>query len=88
MPKGADVADPVLLNGREIWINRCQRCHAPTGKGGSGPRLAGKVTITYPAVADQIAVVRNGKGSGMPAWKSVLSAAEIDAVVQYTRRAL
>ena len=87
-PKGADANDATLLAGRAVWVNRCQRCHGPTGSGGAGPRLAGKVAAAYPDIADEIAVVRNGKGSGMPAWKNVLSDAEIDAVVQYTRRVL
>ncbi|CAB4747475.1 unannotated protein [freshwater metagenome] len=88
MPVGADANDPVLMSGRAIWINRCARCHAPNGSGGAGPRLAGKVTNAYPDASAEIAVVRNGKGSGMPAWKSVLSEADIAAVVDYTRRVL
>ena len=88
VPAGLDATDARLLSGRAIWVNRCQRCHGPTGNGGAGPRLAGKVTANYPDPAVQVAVVRNGKGSGMPAWKNVLSDADIEAVVQYTRRVL
>ena len=88
MPKGLDTNDTTLLSGRAIWINRCERCHGPTGNGGAGPRLAGKVSTAYPDATAEIAVVSNGKGSGMPAWKSVLSSDEIAAVVEYTRRVL
>ena len=88
MPSGADANDPTLLSGRAIWVQRCARCHGPAGKGGAGPRLAGRVTAAYPDVAAEIAVVRDGRGSGMPAWKNLLSEADIAAVVEYTRRAL
>lgn len=88
MPSGADAADATLLTGRNVWVARCQRCHGPTGGGGAGPKLAGKMTSAYPDQAAQANVIRNGKGGGMPAWKAVLSDAEIEAVVQYTRRVL
>ncbi len=88
MPTGVDAGDTTLLSGRAIWINRCERCHGPTGNGGAGPRLKGRMITAYPDAAAEIAVVRNGKGSGMPAWKSVLSDADIAAVVEYTRRVL
>jgi cytochrome c oxidase subunit 2 len=88
MPTGADAGDATLLAGRAIWINRCARCHGPAGKGGAGPRLAGRVVSAYPDAAAEVAVVTNGKGSGMPAWKSVLSDSDIAAVVEYTRRVL
>lgn len=87
-PSGDAAGDPVLLEGRAIWVDKCQRCHGPTGDGGAGPRLAGRISRAYPEPAAQAEVVRNGKGSGMPAWKAVLTDAQIDAVVQYTRRVL
>lgn len=87
-PTGDAANDPVLLEGRAIWIDKCQRCHGPTGDGGAGPRLAGRVARAYPDPAAEAEVVRNGKGAGMPAWKAVLTDAQIDAVVAYTRRVL
>lgn len=87
-PSGADAVDPVLATGRTVWVARCQRCHGPAGQGGAGPKLAGRMPKAYPDPAAQAAVVGNGKGAGMPAWRALLSAEEIDAVVQYTRRVL
>lgn len=88
MPTGADAGDATLLAGRAVWMARCERCHGPEGKGGAGPRLAGRMATAYPDPAAELAVIANGKGSGMPAWKSLLSADELDAVLQYTRRVL
>ena len=87
-PSGADAADPVLATGRQVWVAHCQRCHGPTGQGGAGPKIAGRMPQAYPDPAAQVAVVRNGKGAGMPAWRALLTAEEIDAVVQYSRRVL
>ena len=87
-PSGDAAGDAVLLEGRAVWIDKCQRCHGADGKGGAGPRLAGRMVTAYPDPAVQADVVRNGKGAGMPAWKAALTDAQIEAVVQYTRRVL
>jgi mono/diheme cytochrome c family protein len=87
MPAGASSSDAQLLEGRGIYIARCQRCHGPKGDGGAGSALAGRMVTKYPDPAVQAAIVANGKG-GMPAWRNVLSPEEIDAVVRYTREVL
>jgi mono/diheme cytochrome c family protein len=51
--------------------------------GGFGPTLAGVVVQRYPNIADQVAVVTNGRGS-MPSFASSLTPAQITAVVEYT----
>ena len=73
--------------GAEIYAARCAGCHGSDGGGGAGPRLAGKVADDFPDVEDQIAFVTKGKG-GMPAFGGSLSAADIRAVVEYTRSGL
>jgi mono/diheme cytochrome c family protein len=85
MPAAADDAE--LIEGRAIYIARCQRCHAPKGGGGSGSALAGKMVTKYPDPAAQAEIIAKGKG-GMPAWRNVLTPDEIDAVVRYTREVL
>lgn len=89
VPAGPDgEPDPVLVEGRQIYRNRCAGCHGGAGEGGRGPRLGeGAVVEAYPDIADQVAVVTDGRG-GMPAWGGVLDAAEIDAVVRFTREVL
>lgn len=70
--------------GAEVYSAYCATCHGVDGQGGVGPTLAGQMEAAYPDVADQIAVVTNGKGT-MPAWGSRLSAGQIRRVVEYTR---
>ena len=83
-PKGNDAE---LVGGRAVYVANCQRCHAPRGQGLTGPRLAGVVTGSFPNLQNEINVVTNGAGA-MPGWGAKLSAAEIRAVVRYTREVL
>lgn len=49
-------------NGAEIF-QKCAVCHgAKGGGGGTGPKLAGEVTLTFPTEADHIAFVKAGSG--------------------------
>lgn len=82
---GGSTAAPT--SGAAIYRANCATCHGAAGQGFVGPALAGVVTTKYPDVADQIAVVTNGRGA-MPAWGARLSAAQIRAVVDYTRTKL
>jgi mono/diheme cytochrome c family protein len=75
------------VDGAELFGNSCAGCHGGDGSGGIGPRLAGTVVAKFPDPADQIAVVKNGRG-GMPAFGSRLSDEEIAAIVDYTRTVL
>jgi mono/diheme cytochrome c family protein len=76
----ADAGSP----GAAIFASNCATCHGADGEGSIGPRLAGKVAQKYPDIADQIAVVTNGR-SGMPSFQGDLSDAQIQQVVEYTR---
>jgi mono/diheme cytochrome c family protein len=80
-------SDPVLAQGQKVYKAHCQTCHGTKGQGGTGMKLAGKVANVYPNIADQIAVIANGKSS-MPAWKNSLSADDIEAVARYERECL
>ena len=80
-------SDPELRLGREVWTANCAGCHGGDGRGGIGPRLAGRVAEKYPDPAEQEAVVRKGRGS-MPAWEGALTDEQIAAVVRYTREVL
>ncbi|HSL59791.1 MAG TPA: cytochrome c [Acidimicrobiales bacterium] len=89
VPTGADgTADPELVLGREIYAAQCASCHGAGGGGGAGPALSdGRVERAYPDLADQIALVANGRGA-MPAFGERLDAEELEAVVRYTREVL
>lgn len=79
---------PELSLGREVYSRRCANCHGSAGGGGTGPKLSdGAVLEAYPDAADQRALIANGR-NGMPSFSGSLSAAELDAVVRYTREVL
>lgn len=85
---GEQANDPELVSGRQIWQERCARCHGGDGGGGAAPKLAdGNVVRRYPEAEQQEAVVREGRGS-MPSFGGTLSDDEIHAVVRFTREVL
>lgn len=80
--------DPVLVQGREVYITSCANCHGTAGAGGRGSKLDdGRVTELYPYPADQVSVVTAGVRA-MPAFEAKLAPDEIEAVVRYTREIL
>ncbi len=80
--------DPSLLIGQGVYSARCQSCHGAQGGGGRGPNVtSANVIAAYPNIADQIAIIANGKGE-MPRFDGDLSAAEIEAVARYSREVL
>ncbi len=82
------VDDPVLIEGRDVYIRHCSACHGATGGGGRGSKLnEGRVEQRIPDPADQIELVTNGRSS-MPSFSGRLTEAEIEAVVRYTREVL
>jgi mono/diheme cytochrome c family protein len=89
VPAGPDGApDAELVLGREVYAARCASCHGESGGGGAGPSVRGeRIVERYPDIADQIAVVADGR-NGMPAFEDVLSPEQIEAVVRYTREVL
>lgn len=87
-PTAGGVAD-----GAKVYADRCALCHGATGKG-DGPASAGldpkprdHTNGTYMNARtdeDLLGVIRDGKGA-MPAWKDVLTDAEIQAVLKQVR---
>jgi cytochrome c oxidase subunit II len=85
--EGATPSDPVLAQGQQVYRANCASCHGVKGDGGLAPRLAGVVAARYPDIADQEAVIVEGRGT-MPAFGQRLSPEEITAVARYTREFL
>ena len=80
--------DQVLVEGRSVYESKCVQCHGSEGQGGRGKQLnEGNVLLAYPTQASQIEFVSNDKGM-MPAFGSILTDAELEAVVRYTREVL
>lgn len=67
-------------DGAAIYGARCAVCHGADGSGGAGPDLRGIGEVH--TVEEIIAVVTNGRGA-MPAWRDILTPAEIEAVSRY-----
>lgn len=83
----ATPSDPVLAEGQSIYNQNCSSCHGSSGGGGFGKKLAGVVVTKYPNIADQEAILVNGKGS-MPSFASKLTGEQMTAVTRYTREVL
>jgi mono/diheme cytochrome c family protein len=72
--------------GAALFAANCARCHGSNGGGGIGPQLSdGKVVTAFPNIADQVTFVTQGK-DGMPGFGGQLTAAQINQVVDYTRK--
>lgn len=73
--------------GEKVYGANCAACHQAAGNG-VAPAIPGliKAASVLGAPADQIKILLNGKGAGMPAWKQ-LSDVEIASVITYTRNA-
>lgn len=68
-----------------MFRTQCAGCHGIKGAGNLGPPLGG--IAEQMTEADELAQVRNGLGR-MPPFSPALSAADIAAVVAYTRTEL
>ena len=89
VPLGPDGSpNPVLVLGREIYSDRCARCHGGSGGGNRGSKISdGSMVEKYPDGADQVAFVAAGKGV-MPGFDGTLTEAELEAVVRFVREVL
>ncbi len=85
----AGTPDPVLVAGREVFMDRCSSCHGASGGGtGKGPRLnRGLLEQEYDGLDDAAAVVLGGRRR-MPAFSGLLTRNEVDAVLRYIRDVL
>jgi cytochrome c oxidase cbb3-type subunit III len=71
--------------GKEIFTLRCAMCHAADGGGTIGPNLTDNFWINGDGKSTAIVnVILNGvDGKGMPPWKPILSAEEINKVAAF-----
>ncbi len=93
-PPAAIANDPLLVQGRVVYLDRCARCHGELGKG-DGPTARG---LAGPPVGDLsdsnwkhgdkpddvLKVLRVGvRDTAMPAWTNIISENSIKAVAAY-----
>ncbi len=93
----ADLADPIAT-GRRIYLEKCAVCHGETGEGVSGrfPPLAGVpwvngdpqrlAALTLDGLTGKRKIAGTEYNGVMPAWRGVLTAPEIAAVLTYLRQ--
>jgi mono/diheme cytochrome c family protein len=76
--------DPLLVTGREVYIESCAGCHGSAGDGGSGPQLSDGEVADNLTLEEQIEVITDGRGN-MPPWGDDLSEEEIEGVARFER---
>ena len=67
----ADLDEPDLTKGQEVFQVQCARCHGMFGEGGEGPSLT-RAKLSYAENDQQLmSIIRNGiSGTGMPgSWQ-------------------
>lgn len=93
-PPAAITADPLLVRGREVFLDRCATCHGQGGAGDgpiarnlAGPPVGNLTDADWKhgdAPGQVLGVIRLGvKETQMPAWGAYLPAADVKAVAGY-----
>ena len=87
-PPALTLSSADTANGAAIFDQVCSGCHGAKGQGQYGKKLNdGAVLQSIPQKADEVTVVRNGRGL-MPSFAATLTPQQIDAVVEFTRTGL
>lgn len=71
--------------GRTIYEAHCAACHGLDGRGGEAPNIATAADVQALSDAQLTTVIHDGHTGGMPGFRSMLSDAEIAAVVSFLR---
>jgi len=80
-----------MADGASIFKAKCAMCHGADGSGNTpmgksmGLRDLGSAEVQSSSDTDLAAVISNGKGGKMPAYKGKLSDSDISDVVKYIR---
>lgn len=76
-----------LRTGQELFAKSCAPCHGAHGNGlgvRSGPSLQRADYRYGSSPAEVYTSINDGRNGGMPSFSSVYTAAQIEALVQYT----
>ena len=82
--ESAETATNGAINATALFTDNCAGCHGADGKGGFGTDLSRNSYDYGKDAATVKASIRDGRGGKMPAFGGQLSAAEIDALVEYS----
>lgn len=79
--------DPaVIAVGEKVYATRCAACHGNAGEGKIGPSMIDSTWVYGGSDVDILKSIGDGRPKGMPAWKKVLKADELQAVASYVRK--
>lgn len=74
----------VISRGQQVFATKCVACHGPQGQGLVGPNLTDNYWLHGGKITDMLRTVEEGVlDKGMLAWKALLPADELTAVVAY-----
>lgn len=82
---GCSGAPPEDATGQQIYSQLCASCHSRDLGGGVGPALgsdSAAVDLPDEVIAQ---IIRDGRGSGMPAFDHTLSDAQLSRLVEFIR---
>ena len=83
-PLAGDAA--ARATGRRLFVAyNCAGCHGDHGGGGMGPSLRDPVWIYGGTDADVFDSIAQGRANGMPAWGTLLPAAQIWPIATYIK---
>jgi mono/diheme cytochrome c family protein len=94
---GSAMGPAMAERGAKVYTDHCAQCHGDKGEGVAGayPALAGNRAVTLPATANLVQVVLGGgfapatagnpRPFGMPPFATVLSDADVAAVISHIR---
>ncbi len=79
-------AQQLSVNGPDIYKELCAQCHGPQGEGGVGPALSDPQFQNAKTDQDLFDTINNGhNATSMIAWGEILSAEQIQQLVNYIR---
>ncbi|TBH17275.1 c-type cytochrome [Thermus thermamylovorans] len=84
--RDAGEKDPLLEEGRALYLRACAACHGPGGEGGIGPALRQNPRLG--SVAGLREVILGGREPYMPPVGAEFTPRELAAVISYLRAAL
>jgi cytochrome c oxidase cbb3-type subunit 3 len=76
--------DPAsIAKGMNVYNTYCMSCHMESGRGGIGPNLTDDYWIYENDISTIFTTISEGASNGMPAWKELMPANDIQAVASY-----
>ncbi|WP_084274487.1 cbb3-type cytochrome c oxidase N-terminal domain-containing protein [Crocinitomix catalasitica] len=72
-----------IAKGKGVYDTYCMSCHMDSGRGGIGPNLTDAYWLYGNDISTVFKTISEGAANGMPAWKELMPANDIQAVASY-----